>query len=239
MNKIYCVGVGPGDPELLTLKAHNLVRNASQIAYFRKKNTLGRARTIIEKIIHKKNVYEYPMEYPLTTEVDFQTEEYKKTLDDFYIKCCSDIKVLLKKNDLIVISEGDPLFYGSFVHLYEKLKKDTPVIFVPGITAMSGSWANAKVPIAMGDASISIIMGIQDEKDIIKSLKASQTAVIMKIGTHLKKVESALKKTNSFNRAIIVEKATMIDEKIVPLKNYKEKKTPYFSIILVPYEVQR
>ena len=64
MNKIYCVGVGPGDPELLTLKAHNLVRNASQIAYFRKKNTLGRARTIIEKIIHKKNVYEYPMEYP-------------------------------------------------------------------------------------------------------------------------------------------------------------------------------
>ena len=87
MNKIYCVGVGPGDPELLTLKAHNLVRNASQIAYFRKKNTLGRARTIIEKIIHKKNVYEYPMEYPLTTEVDFQTEEYKKTLDDFYIKC--------------------------------------------------------------------------------------------------------------------------------------------------------
>ena len=61
----------------------------------------------------------------------------------------------------------------------------------------------------------------------------------MKIGTHLKKVESALKKTNSFNRAIIVEKATMIDEKIVPLKNYKEKKTPYFSIILVPYEVQR
>ena len=239
MNKIYCVGVGPGDPELLTLKAHNLVRNASQIAYFRKKNTLGRARTIIEKIIHKKNVYEYPMEYPLTTEVDFQTEEYKKTLDDFYIKCCSDIKVLLEKDDLIVISEGDPLFYGSFVHLYEKLKKDTPVIFVPGITAMSGSWAVAKIPIAMGDASISIIMGIQDEKDIIKSLEASQTAVIMKIGTHLKKVESALKKTNSFNRAIIVEKATMIDEKIILLKNYKEKKAPYFSIILVPYEVQR
>lgn len=239
MNKIYCVGVGPGDPELLTLKAHKLIRNASQIAYFRKRNTPGRARTIIEKTLQKKNVYEYPMEYPLTTEVDFQTDEYKKTLDDFYIKCCAEIKFLLEKDDLIIISEGDPLFYGSFVHLYEKLKKDTPVIFVPGITAMSGSWTNAKIPIAMGDASISIIMGIQDEKDIIESLKSSQTAVIMKIGTHLKKVESALKKTNNFNRAIIVEKATMIDEKIIPLKNYNEKRAPYFSIILIPYETQK
>jgi precorrin-2/cobalt-factor-2 C20-methyltransferase len=239
MNKIYCVGVGPGDPQLLTIKAHGLISKASQIAYFRKRNTLGRARTIVETIINKENVCEYPMEYPLTTEVDFQTEEYKKKLDDFYIECSNKIKILLEKDDLIVISEGDPLFYGSFVHLYEKLKEDIVIVFVPGITAMSGSWTNARIPIAMGDASLSIIMGIQNEKEILRILRFSDSAVIMKIGNHLEKVKNALKKAGSFSRAMIVEKATMSEETIMPLETYKKNKAPYFSIILVPYEVSK
>ena len=143
------------------------------------------------------------------------------------------------QDDLIVISEGDPLFYGSFVHLYEKLKEDIVIVFVPGITAMSGSWTNARIPIAMGDASLSIIMGIQNEKEILRILRFSDSAVIMKIGNHLEKVKNALKKAGSFSRAMIVEKATMSEETIMPLETYKKNKAPYFSIILVPYEVSK
>jgi precorrin-2/cobalt-factor-2 C20-methyltransferase len=235
MNKIYCVGVGPGDPDLLTIKAHRLITRAKQIAYFRKKNTSGRARDIIEPIVDKNNVIEFVMEYPITTEVDFQSREYKEQMEDFYRNCTNDLKSLLKKNDVIVISEGDPLFYGSFVHLYEKLKEDVVIEFVPGITAMSGSWTNAKIPIAMGDASLSIIMGIQEEKELLKSLKGSNSVVIMKVGNHLEKVKKALMESRQFDKAIMVEKATMADENIVPLHAYNKPKAPYFSIILVPF----
>ena len=95
MHSIYCVGVGPGDPDLLTVKASRIITEARQIAYFRKKNTLGRARSIIDAFITKNRPLEYAMEYPVTNEINFQSNEYKNSIREFYDTCAKKLKELL------------------------------------------------------------------------------------------------------------------------------------------------
>ena len=236
MHSIYCVGVGPGDPDLLTVKASRIISEARQIAYFRKKNTLGRARSIIDAFITKNRPLEYAMEYPVTNEINFQSNEYKNSIREFYGTCAKKLKELLLQDDVIVISEGDPLFYGSFVHLFRILKQEIKIEFVPGITAMSGAWNNARLPIAMGDQPLTILMGIQGREELKRHLENSKNVVIMKIGTHLEKVKSVLTETGHLNKAIVIEKATMPEQKIFTLIEYTKSKTPYFSIILVSEE---
>ena len=110
------------------------------------------------------------MEYPVTNEVDFRSDKYKHSINRFYDDCANKLKKLLLNDDVVVISEGDPLFYGSFVHLFRLLKKDVNIEFVPGITAMSGAWNNSKLPIAMGDQPLTILMGIQSREELKLSL---------------------------------------------------------------------
>ena len=236
MYNIYCVGVGPGDPDLLTVKASRIISGARQIAYFRKKNTLGRARSIIDSFITTNRPLEYAMEYPVTNEINFQSDEYKSSIREFYDNCAHKLKELLLRDDVIVISEGDPLFYGSFVHLFRLLKQEIKIEFVPGITAMSGAWNHARLPIAMGDQPLTILMGIQSREELRRHLENSKNVVIMKIGTHLEKVKSVLTETGHLNKAIVIEKATMPEQKIFTLIEYTRSKTPYFSIILVSEE---
>ncbi len=233
MYSIYCVGVGPGDPELLTVKASRIITDARQIAYFRKKNTLGRARAIIHTLISNSAPFEYAMEYPVTNEVDFRSDKYKQSINRFYDDCANKLKKLLLNDDVVVISEGDPLFYGSFVHLFRLLKKDVNIEFVPGITAMSGAWNNSKLPIAMGDQPLTILMGIQSREELKSHLESSKNVVIMKVGTQLEKVKSVLEETDRLNQALVIEKATMPEQKIIPLRKYTKSEAPYFSIILI------
>ena len=133
----------------------------------------------------------------------------------------------------MVISEGDPLFYGSFVHLFRLLKKDVNIEFVPGITAMSGAWNNSKLPIAMGDQPLTILMGIQSREELKSHLESSKNVVIMKVGTQLEKVKSVLEEADRLNKALVIEKATMPEQKIIPLRKYTKSEAPYFSIILI------
>jgi precorrin-2/cobalt-factor-2 C20-methyltransferase len=116
------------------------------------------------------------------------------------------------------------------------LKQEIKIEFVPGITAMSGAWNNARLPIAMGDQPLTILMGIQGREELKRHLENSKNVVIMKIGTHLEKVKSVLTETGHLNKAIVIEKATMPEQKIFTLIEYTKSKTPYFSIILVSEE---
>ena len=236
MNNIYCVGVGPGDPDLLTIKAARIISEARQIAYFRKKNTLGRARFIIDSLISTSRPLEYAMEYPITNEINFRSDEYKNSISEFYDNCANKLRELLVHDNVVVISEGDPLFYGSFVHLFKLLKQDINIEFVPGITAMSGAWNNARLPIAMGEQPLTILMGIQSEEELRGHLESSKNVVIMKIGTHLKKVKSVIAETGNLSKALVIEKATMPEQGIFPLMEYTKSKAPYFSIILISEE---
>ena len=148
---IYGVGVGPGDPELISLKAYNLLKKAKHIAYFKKKDKEGISYKIVKEYL-RKDVLEIKMNYPITTEISFLSSQYKKTLSQFYDNCCNEILTISNQNkDLVIICEGDPFFYGSFMHIYTRLLNKNIIKVIPGITGMSAAWTASKSPITWGD----------------------------------------------------------------------------------------
>lgn len=233
---IYGVGVGPGDPELISLKAYNLLKKAKHIAYFKKKNKDGISYNIIKQYL-KKNVYEIQMDYPITTEISFRSNQYKQILSQFYDNCCNEIlSISNKNNDIVIICEGDPFFYGSFMHLYTRLlnrNENNNIKVIPGITGMSAAWTASKSPITWGDDVLTVIMGTMSENDIVKRIKKNDAVVIMKIGKNYEKICRVLKNLNLFDDAFLIENASMSNERVRKLIKVQELILPYFSIILI------
>ena len=120
--KIFCVGLGPGDPDMMSVKADRLLRSARHVAYFRKRGHPGKARQLVNGLLHAE-VTEYPMEYPLTTEIPHDDPRYIAQLSSFYQDWQSRLTQLTRSEDVIVLCEGDPFFYGSFMHLYVRLRQ--------------------------------------------------------------------------------------------------------------------
>ena len=230
---IYGVGVGPGDPDLLSLKAYKLIKSAKYIAYFKKKNKDGISYNIIKKYL-KKNVVTVPMSYPITTEIPFSSSHYKSTLSKFYDECCE--KILSKintKNDIVVLCEGDPFFYGSFMHIHSRLKNKNTIEVVPGITGMSAAWTASNIPITWGDDTLTIIMATLVEEEIIKQIKNSEAIIFMKIGKNFEKIRKILIDLSLFKKAILIENASMLNQNVKMLADVRKKSLPYFSIIIV------
>ena len=134
----------------------------------------------------------------------------------------------------MVLSEGDPLFYGSYMHLHVRLAKRYPAEVIPGVTAMSGCWSQASVPIVQGDDVLSVLPGTMDEDQLVRRLNDTEAAVIMKVGRNLPKIRRALAEAGRINDAIYVERGTMANTQMMPLANKPDDEAPYFSIVLVP-----
>ena len=231
---LYGVGLGPGDPELVTLKAARLIAAAPVVAHFRKRGRAGHARTIASSLIPAAAI-EAAFEYPVTTEVDFREEAYVCSIRDFYSASADALKSHLDEGrDVALLCEGDPFFYGSFLHMYDRIKASHPVVVVPGITGMSGCWTAAGAPITYGDDVMTVLPGTLDQQDLTARLKTTDAAVIMKVGSNLEKIRAAVKAAGRLDEAIYVERGSMRGEKVMPLASLAENAAPYFSIILVP-----
>lgn len=230
---IYGVGLGPGDPELMSVRADRLVRNATHIAYFRKAGRPGRSRTIVEGML-RPDVVEIAMEYPVTTEIPLDDPAYAESLAGFYEEVAEDIRKTARTGaDIVVLCEGDPFFYGSFMHLYTRVKDHLPVQVVPAITGMSASWTATGIPITWGDDVLSVLLGTMSEEDLTRHMIAADAIVVMKVGRNLPKVRRALQRAGKADRAWLVECASMAEERALPLAEAGERASPYFSIILV------
>ena len=232
--RLLGVGLGPGDPELLTLKAARLLKAAPVIAYFAKAGRRGHARTIADPYI-PAGAPELPLLYPVTTEVHFEDADYIDQLSDFYEKSADLLATHLEAGrDVALLCEGDPLFYGSFMHLYMRLRERFAVTIVPGITGMSGCWTAAGAPMTWGDDILSVLPGTLGAAALIDRLKNTDAAVIMKLGKNYPKVRAALAEAGLLDRAIYVERGAMANEKVMALREKTDNVAPYFSIILVP-----
>ncbi|MGB7243824.1 MAG: precorrin-2 C(20)-methyltransferase [Sulfitobacter sp.] len=230
---VYGVGLGPGDPDLLSVRADRLVRNARHVAFFRKAGRAGQARSIVNGML-PEGAIEHPMEYPVTTEIPLTDPAYNASLQGFYADCTARIRALTDAGeDVVVLCEGDPFFYGSFMHLYERLKNDIPVEVVPAITGMSGAWTATGAPITWGDDVLSVLMGTLDENTLAKNMANADALVVMKIGRNIDKVKRALKTAQRYDAAWLVEYATMPNQTVQRLADAEDKITPYFSIIVV------
>lgn len=230
---IYGVGLGPGDPDLMSVRADRLLRNARHVAFFRKAGRTGQARKIVNGMIPGKAV-EYAMEYPVTTEIPVSDPRYNELLSGFYADCTAHLKSLSAKGeDVVILCEGDPFFYGSFMHIYERLRGETPVEVVPAITGMSGAWTATGDPITWGDDVLTVLMGTLPEDVLAARMADTDALVVMKIGRNFEKVKRALKAAGLYDRAWLVEYAQMPKQSVTRLAEAGDRVTPYFSIILV------
>lgn len=228
------VGLGPGDPDLLTVQAVKLVESAGLLTYFAKKGRRGNARTIVDKWVPKGKP-ELPLWYPMTTESHFGEDVYVTALREFYERSVEGIAdVLDMGKDVVLVCEGDPMFYGSFMHLYVRLKDRYPTRITPGVTGMAGCWAAAGLPMTWGDDQLSVLPGTLDEDELVRRLEATDAAVIMKLGTNFAKVRRAIERAGLLVRATYVERGTMAGEVVAPLTEKADAAAPYFSLILIP-----
>lgn len=233
MGKIYGVGVGPGAVDLLSVRADKLVREAKYIAFFRKAGRAGHARQIVSTLL-SKDVIELAMEYPITTEIPLSDQRYSEVLSEFYKKYSNKIISLSQTGiDLVILCEGDPFFYGSFMHIYSRVKDKCPVEVVPAITGMSAAWTATDIPITWGDDILTVLMGTLDKTTLENQLQDTNAAIIMKIGHNLPKIKKALERTGRFYDAFIVEYAAMDKQTVQRLSDYNTENAPYFSIIIL------
>lgn len=232
--RLIGVGTGPGDPELLTLKAVRALAEADVIAHFAKRGNNGNARTITDAHF-RAGVIELPLLYPVTTEIDKDHDDYRAAITSFYEESARAVAAHLQEGRTVaVLSEGDPLFYGSYMHLHVRLSHLFPTEIIPGVTAMSGCWSQTGVPIVQGDDVLSVLPGTMSEFELTRRLADTDAAVIMKVGRNLPKIRKALDVTGKLDRAIYVERGTMPNTLSMRLVDKADDTAPYFAIVLVP-----
>ena len=232
MGKVICAGLGPGDPDLMSVKSDRVIRGAKHLAFFRKKGRAGQARAIVKDML-RDDVIEYPMEYPVTTELRFDSEEYRALMVDFYAEWANRLEALAKDNDVVVLCEGDPFFYGSFMHLQIRLQGRTEVEVLPAIPGMVGCWNAIGEPFTWGDDVLSVLMGTLPEADLVSHMQRADALVIMKTGRNLPTIRRALTATGRIKDAWLVEKGTMPTERVAKLIDVDDADCPYFAIVLV------
>ncbi|MGE0499822.1 MAG: precorrin-2 C(20)-methyltransferase [Rhizobiaceae bacterium] len=231
---LYGVGTGPGDPELLTLKAARILAAVDVVAHFAKRGRAGNAQAIVAGRL-KDGATLLPLLYPVTTEIDKDHDEYRGAIADFFDASAELVAGhLARGSDVAVLSEGDPLFYGSYMHLHVRLAGRFPTEVVPGVTAMSGCWSLAGAPITQGDDVLAVLPGTLSAAALTRRFEDADAAVVMKVGRNLAKIRAALSAAGRLDRAIYVERGTMADGRSMRLADKTDDEAPYFSIVLVP-----
>ena len=232
--RLYGVGTGPGDPELLTLKAVRAIGEADVLAYFAKAGRSGNGRAIVEGLL-KPGMVELPLYYPVTVEIDKEHDDYKSQITAFYDASAAAVaEHLAAGRTVAILSEGDPMFYGSYMHLHVRLAGRFPTEVIPGITAMSGCWSLSGLPIVQGDDVLSVLPGTMGEDELSRRLIDTQAAVIMKVGRNLPKIRRALSNAGRLGEAVYVERGTTPSGKSMRLSEKLDDTAPYFSLVLVP-----
>jgi len=227
------VGVGPGDPELLTLKAVRALASADVVAHFAKAGNPSNARATAARYLQTR-ARELPLLYPVTTEHPTGDAAYRCAIERFFNESAAAIAAHLEAGQVVaVLSEGDPLFFGSYMHIHVRLMNRFRTEVIPGVTSMSGCWSAAGLPIVQGDDVLTVLPGTLPETELVRRLRQNEPTVVMKLGRNLPKVRRSLIESNRLANAIYVERGTMQDERMMPLAEKSDDSAPYFAIVLV------
>lgn len=232
--RLIGVGVGPGDPELLTLKAVRALREADVVAHFSKAGRTGNARTIVAAHM-RPGIVELPLRYPVTTEIPTSDPAYGVAIDGFFDTSAATIATHLNAGRTVaVLSEGDPLFYGSYMHIHFRLAHRYPTEVVPGVTSLSGCWSAAGLPLARAEEVLSVVPGTIAAEALAVRLAGGDAVAVIKVGRHLAKIRDAVAAAGRLDGAVYVERGTMPEARILPLAATIERNAPYFAVVLVP-----
>ncbi|HEY6255330.1 MAG TPA: precorrin-2 C(20)-methyltransferase [Xanthobacteraceae bacterium] len=232
--RLIGVGVGPGDPELLTLKATRALSEADLVVHFAKAGSQSQARKIAAGHL-TAGVEELPLYYPITSEQPRNGSVYREAMCAFYDAAAAALANQLDAGRAVaVICEGDPLFYGSYMHLHVRLAPRYPTEVIAGVTGMSGCWSAVGAPIAQGDDVFMVLPATLPEEELARRLADTDAAVVMKLGRHLPKVRRILDRVGRLARAIYVERGSTQAAVTMRLADKHDDGAPYFAIVLVP-----
>jgi precorrin-2 C20-methyltransferase/precorrin-3B C17-methyltransferase len=231
--RLFGVGVGPGDPELMTVKACAVIAAADVIAYPNARHGRSVARRIAASHLRADHV-ELPLEFPVTTEMTEHPGGYEAALGEFYDEAAAALAAHLDAGrDVAVLCEGDPLFYGSYMYLHERLAKRYATTVVPGVTGFSAAAAAAGMPLVKRDDVFMALPGTLSAQELTARLRGADAAVVMKLGRTFAKVRGAIEAAGAGERGIYVERASSEEERIAPLREV-DGEVPYMSLVLVP-----
>jgi precorrin-2 C20-methyltransferase / precorrin-3B C17-methyltransferase len=231
---LYGIGVGPGDPELITLKAARLIKNADVIAYH--SGIAGRsiARTIADSLISESAIEELLI-YPVTTGSTDHPLGYYGAVADFYDESAERLsKHLDAGRDVVVLAEGDPLFYSSYMYLHDRLSQRYPSGIVPGVTSLTAAATALTTPLARHEDVLTVLPGTLPIPELARRLADTDAAAIMKLGRTFDGVVEALRQSGRLSDARYVERASTGEQRILPVTDVDPATVPYFSMIVVP-----
>lgn len=233
MSTLYGVGVGPGDPELLTVKAARLIGAAPVVAFHSARHGRSIARSIAAPYLRPEQILE-PLVYPVTTEGTDHPGGYEAAIHEFYDECAERLAAHLDAGrDVVVLCAGDPMFYGSYMYLHERLAHRFPAEVVPGVTSVSAASAVLGRPLVERDEVLTVLPGTLPTAELARRLAETDAAAVLKLGRTFEAVRDALADAGRLDEAWYVERATTANEKTGKLQEI-DHDVPYFSIAIVP-----
>jgi len=222
---LYGLGVGPGDPELITLKALRLLRAAPVLAYPAPEHGDSLARAIVASHLPGDQT-EVAIRMPMVASRFPAREVYDRASSDLGAH-------LAAGRDVAVLCEGDPFFYGSFMYLFGRLAEHHEVEVVPGVSSLTACAAVLGAPLAARNDVLAIIPATLGEDALAERLAGVDAAAIIKVGRHLPALRRVLERLGLVERARYVEHATMSTQRVLPLDQVPDDGAPYFSMVLI------
>lgn len=232
--RLYGVGLGPGDPELVTRKAARLIAEADVVAYHAGTHGNSMARAIAADLIPQTAIEER-LVYPVTTGIADHPGGYAGAMADFYEESAVRLGAHLERGrTVVVLAEGDPLFYGSYMYVHDRLSGRFSAEVVPGVSSVGAASAAVASPLVRQTDVLTVLPGTLPEPELARRLADTQGAVIMKLGRTFPAVRRALEAAGRLGDAVYVERASWEQQVVLPVKDVDPDAVPYMSIILVP-----
>ncbi|RSD14183.1 precorrin-2 C(20)-methyltransferase [Amycolatopsis eburnea] len=234
LGKLYGVGLGPGDPELMTVKAARLISEASVIAYHSARHGRSIARSVAEPYLREGQIEE-KLVYPVTTETTDHPGGYEGAIADFYELSAKRLAEHLDAGrDVVLLCEGDPFFYGSYMYMHERLSGRFEAIVVPGVTSVSAASSVLGRPLVQRDEVLTVLPGTLPAPELARRLADTDAAAVLKLGRTFGSVREAFAEAGKLDDAVFVERATWGQQRIEPLADVDPASVPYFSLALLP-----
>lgn len=231
--RLFGVGIGPGDPDLMTVKARHAIERADVVAYPAARHRSSVARRIAASCLRPEQT-EISLTFPVTTGETDHPDGYEGALHDFYDASAAELATHLDAGrDVAVLCEGDPFLYGSYMYLHERLASRYVTEVIPGVTAFSAAAAAAGKPLAKRDDVLTVLPGTLPPEALAAALRASDAAVVMKLGRTFAGVRDAVERAGAGERGIYVERASAPEQRTSPLRETDDE-VPYMSLVLVP-----
>lgn len=228
------VGVGPGDPELVTIKAARLIGEADVVAFHSGPRGDSIARRIAASYF-RDGVVEELLVYPVTTGSTDHPLGYHGLMADFYDESADRLAAHLDSGrNVVVLAEGDPLFYGTYMYLHDRLADRYDTAVVPGVTSVSGSAAAVSTGLCRHEDVLTILPGTLPVPELARRLADTEAAVVMKLGRTFENVREALRQAGRLEEARYVERASSDAERVLPVADVDAAGVPYMSMVVVP-----